>query len=84
MSLSLWNSSVFCSIVRNLSECGFPVCGIGQKENGALPCIVPTGGWGYGWGSGPSWDSVIAFTPYMLYRYTGHKEILEENADGDL
>lgn len=52
-----------------------------QKENGALPCIVPTGGWGYGWGSGPSWDSVIAFTPYMLYRYTGHKEILEENAD---
>lgn len=27
-----------------------------QKENGAVPCIVPTGGWGYGWGSGPSWD----------------------------
>lgn len=52
-----------------------------QKESGAVPCIVPTGGWGYGWGSGPSWDGVLTVLPYMLYRYTGKREILEENAD---
>lgn len=52
-----------------------------QKENGAIPCIVPTGGWGYGWGSGPSWDGVLTVIPYMLYRYTGKREILEENAE---
>lgn len=52
-----------------------------QKENGAIPCIVPTGGWGYGWGSGPSWDGALTALPYMLYRYTGDREILIENAD---
>lgn len=52
-----------------------------QKESGAVPCVVPTGGWGYGWGSGPSWDGVLTVLPYMLYRYTGKKEILEENAE---
>ncbi len=52
-----------------------------QKESGAIPCIVPTSGWGYGWGSGPSWDGVLTALPYMLYRYIGKREILEENAD---
>lgn len=52
-----------------------------QKENGALPCVVPTAGWGYGWGSGPSWDGVLTALTYMLYRYTGKREILEENAE---
>ena len=52
-----------------------------QKENGAIPCITPTSGWGYGWGSGPSWDGVLTALPYMLYRYTGKREILEENAE---
>lgn len=52
-----------------------------QRENGAVPCVVPTGGWGYGWGSGPSWDGVLTVVPYTLYRYTGKKEILEENAE---
>lgn len=52
-----------------------------QKESGAVPCAVPTAGWGYGWGSGPSWDGVLTALPYMLYRYTGKREVLEENAE---
>lgn len=52
-----------------------------QKENGAVPCIVPTGGWGYGWGSGPSWDGALTVLPYNLYRYTGDVSFLRDNAD---
>lgn len=53
----------------------------GQKENGAISCIVPTSGWGYEWGSGPSWDAVLVRLPYYLYRYRGCRAVLEENAD---
>lgn len=52
-----------------------------QDERGAIPCIVPTGGFGYDWGNGPTWDGVLTALPYMIYRYTGDKEILRENAD---
>lgn len=52
-----------------------------QKEDGQLPGIIPTGGWGYQWGNGPAWDAALIFIPYFTYRYTGNKEILTENAD---
>lgn len=52
-----------------------------QNAEGALPGIVPTGGWGFTWGNGPAWDSVLIELPYRLYRFTGNKEILRENAD---
>ncbi len=42
-----------------------------QREDGALPGIVPTGGWGYAWGNGPAWDSALILIPYYLYVYTG-------------
>ena len=32
---------------------------------GALPGIVPTGGWGFLWGNGPAWDSVLIYLPYF-------------------
>lgn len=51
-----------------------------QKESGAIPCVVPTGGWGYGWGSGPSWDAVLTAVPYYLYKYRGNRRVLEDNA----
>jgi alpha-L-rhamnosidase len=47
-----------------------------QRPNGQLPGIVPTGGWGYNWGSGPAWDSVLILLPWYLYLYRGDKEIL--------
>lgn len=50
-----------------------------QNEAGAFPGIVPTGGWGFHWGNGPTWDSVIVTLPYYVYQYTGNREIIEEN-----
>lgn len=51
-----------------------------QLANGAFPGIVPTAGWGYEWGNGPAWDGAIVEIPYELYRFTGDKEIILENA----
>lgn len=36
-----------------------------MNEDGALPGIVPTGGWGFQWGNGPAWDSVLIYLPYF-------------------
>ena len=51
-----------------------------QATNGALPGIVPTGGWGFEWGNGPVWDAVCVQIPYYVYKYTGNKDIISENA----
>ena len=48
------------------------------KDNGQLPGIVPTGGWGYHWGNGPAWDNVIINLPYYTYIYRGNTDILNE------
>lgn len=50
-----------------------------QKESGMLPEIVPTGDWGYDWGNGPAWDSVLFNLPYMAYKYRGDTQIISEN-----
>ena len=52
-----------------------------QDKRGALPGIVPTGGWGMEWGNGPAWDSVIAFLPYYTYIYRGETRMINESAD---
>lgn len=49
-----------------------------QDENGRLPGIVPTGGWGMGLG-GPAWDAVVINLPYYLYVYRGNIDVLIEN-----
>ena len=36
-----------------------------MDQRGALPGIVPTGGWGFRWGNGPAWDSVLIYLPYF-------------------
>lgn len=51
-----------------------------QNTVGALPGIVPTGGWGFSWGNGPAWDSVLAILPYFSYKYRGDKQIVRESA----
>lgn len=51
-----------------------------QKENGQIPCIVPTDDWGYDWGTGPIWDNVLFELPYMAYIYTGDDTLIHENA----
>ena len=52
-----------------------------QNSEGALPGIVPTGGWGFEWGNGPVWDAVIVNLPYYIYRYEGDLSAFAENAD---
>ncbi len=51
-----------------------------QREDGALPGIVPTGGWGFAWGNGPAWDCVLTVLPYYIYQYRGDMQIINENA----
>ena len=50
-----------------------------QRTDGALPGIIPTGGWGFAWGNGPAWDCVCVYLPYYVYKFTGDTEIIEEN-----
>jgi len=52
-----------------------------QNEQGALPGIVPTGGWGFHWGNGPAWDNVCVELPLRIYQFTGNRDIIRENAD---
>ena len=39
-----------------------------QNSLGALPGIVPTGGWGFEWGNGPAWDSVLTELPWQVWQ----------------
>ncbi len=52
-----------------------------QDERGALPGIVPTGGWGFDWGNGPAWDCVLVYLPYFTYIYRGETDMITESAD---
>lgn len=51
-----------------------------QNEAGALPGIVPTGGWGFEWGNGPAWDSVCVSLPYYIYKFTGDTNVIADTA----
>ncbi len=44
-----------------------------QREDGAIPCIVPTGGWGFRWGNGPAWDFALFAIPEAMERYRGYQ-----------
>ncbi|MBO5671018.1 MAG: family 78 glycoside hydrolase catalytic domain, partial [Clostridia bacterium] len=49
-----------------------------MNEDGAIPGIIPTGGWGFAWGNGPAWDNILVTLPYYVYRYRGNKQIVEQ------
>ena len=50
-----------------------------QQEDGTLPAIIPTSGWGYTWANGPDWTSSMVLVPWNVYEFYGDKHILEEN-----
>lgn len=53
-----------------------------QKSIGEIPAIIPTGEWGYGrQNAGPVWDSVCVTLPWAIYKYTGDKSIIIDNAN---
>ena len=48
-----------------------------MEPAGNIPSIIPTAN---GWGNdvNPAWDQVLVHIPYMVYRFTGRKDIVEE------
>ncbi len=50
-----------------------------QRPNGQFSGIVPTGGWGFNWGSGPVWDSAFIVIPWSVYLYTGDDSLIRMN-----
>ena len=52
-----------------------------QRDDGAIPGIVPTWGWGFAWGNGPAWDSVMFNLPYMAWKYRGETALITDNAE---
>lgn len=51
-----------------------------QNDAGALPGIVPTGGWGFAWGNGPAWDAALTNLAYHMWKYRGDVRVINENA----
>ena len=52
-----------------------------QTPDGVLPGIIPTAGWGFEWGNGPAWDSVLVELPFELYRFYGDEKTVIDNAE---
>lgn len=48
------------------------------REDGALPGIIPTHGWGYERWTGPICTGIIFELPYQIYRYTDNAEAIIE------
>ncbi|MCX6997428.1 MAG: family 78 glycoside hydrolase catalytic domain [Kiritimatiellaeota bacterium] len=47
-----------------------------QADDGKLPCIVPTGGWGSNQLDGPAWEIAYIMIPWHIYEYRGDRRIL--------
>ena len=52
-----------------------------QRPSGQLPGIAPSGGWGYNWGSGPAWDSMLFEGVWQIYLFYGDPEPAREHYD---
>lgn len=48
-----------------------------QRDDGVLPCIIPTGGWGYGWANGVDWTGAVAIIPWQIYQFYGDSRLLK-------
>ncbi|MDR1060104.1 MAG: glycoside hydrolase family 78 protein, partial [Clostridiales bacterium] len=47
-----------------------------QRPDGALPCMAPTGSWGYNWGNGPDYAMALPDIAWELYERSGDKALL--------
>lgn len=47
-----------------------------MREDGMLPGIVPSSGWGYNWGNGPVSEGILYEIPYRIWLHTGKEEPL--------
>jgi alpha-L-rhamnosidase len=53
-----------------------------MRDDGKLPCICPSTGWGYDRLDGPAWESAYELIPWEMYQQSGDKRILESHFDG--
>ena len=51
------------------------------REDGNVPGIIPSHGWGYEWGSGPISSGVLYELPYREYLINGNSKWLTENIE---
>lgn len=47
-----------------------------MRDDGAMPGIIPTAGWGFEFGNGPVSDGILFEIPYRIYLHTGNSEPL--------
>ncbi len=78
IALSAEQMMLTLSAERNFKEWMHNVRNV-MREDGALPCIIPTNGYGFAWGAGPAWDMALVWVPYYVWLYRGNTEILKEN-----
>jgi alpha-L-rhamnosidase len=50
-----------------------------MRPDGAIPGIIPTGGWGYEWGTGPVSSGILFEIPYKTYLYAGDEALLKNS-----
>lgn len=55
--------------------------GDAQRDNGHLPGIIPSAGWGYNGNFGPSWDCAVVLIPYKAYLHSGKTDIISDMWD---
>ena len=63
MLLNFDTASLFRKWLRDIFDA--------MREDGAMPGIVPTSGWGFTWGNGPVSDGILFEVPARLYEFTG-------------
>lgn len=68
------SAPAYASWLQTIQDC--------QRPNGQIPCIVPTGGWGYNWGCGPAWDGAFVMIPWYIYLYTGNDTPVRDHYPG--
>ncbi|MBQ4630179.1 MAG: family 78 glycoside hydrolase catalytic domain [Clostridia bacterium] len=49
-----------------------------MTDDGMLPGIVPTSGWGYEWGNGPVSEGTLFEIPYKIFLHTGDDSLLRK------
>ncbi len=52
-----------------------------QTPAGAVPCVIPSAGWGYTSLNGPDWASPIVDAPKYLYLASGNINYIKDNYD---
>lgn len=62
--------------ILSLYEKWFEDLKASMREDGALPGVIPTSGWGFD--AGPICDGLLYELPYRIYLYTGESRMLTE------